>query len=588
MFNFNQFSQAVNQFELQNDAYDLTANGSKRAKLYVFTPTFLPQQTLRSFNYNFSNTLVQELASSKEQDFRKNLHQPEGTPMGNAVNLAVLPTLNGINMDTTLINNQWSFVLILDKSYPTRNGVLQTASPITRTIATGYATEEPVNPNTNTVNPHAILMFTKVDVINVAPRMSGGEFDRSYIVKEDSSIVDERIGQLSGPKNLFTMTPGELVNNTAYEPMAKDMCVAPGPSCVTNIKANEGSKKISNNEATPRHHLGNIVQALNASISSEKNLEGKNICANGVSVLDDPSIAGVIEKVATNMPNYNVTTPGNTIDVTQPMSMECLCYMYPDLHVFPIAVPTKSIWDAAPQGVQTRRNQMSSLLAASIQNLITQVGIASISFRYDSFTGPDKFGLGSKDGVFYPERWCPISTMSDKTQFSAIKWFETMFKDWLVPVIRTVGGEFRLLCHIDIGGYVLIDLIYEDERLGMSQGEGWYETSGKLGGYLTPYLGTESQWSNNASQLMELISNVASKQLYCGPFGQQPQPVFDGTAQVDLFSGFTNAGNNLNNPIPNQDMGQQAPQQPQQRKPSVRTTLKPSGSTPEILNGTLY
>ena len=566
MFDFQKFTNDIQPYGLRKDAF-AWHDQMKNAMLYVFSPNLVPTQVLRPYQYNFTGNLVDALSQTRDT-LRKVIQQPEGTPLANEINKAILPNPNGIPIDTQTISQQWSFVLIADSQHPSANSRLQTASPVVRTIATGYCTEEPINPVTGTVNPNAVLMFTKTSVTTVVPKIGPAGMHTKEICNNDIDLVDDRLGMLTN-QTLFSSTPRDLVRGFSYDQLNNEQISMPGEACLSNARG-EGAKMISNNLNTPIMQLGDIVQAVGAGIDVAETTAAGTTSAYTPSQMQDPMDVA-LDNFKLSVPGSDVVLMRGSVDTSHPMTMHQLMVMYPTLNVFRVPVPAVNSWDSSPQDVQTKRNAMSSMLAASMSNLLAGSGLASIAFRYDSYAGMSQFGLGDKNGVFHPLSWSTIVQCDDAAQANAVNLFKMLFIRNLVPVVRTLGGEFVLMCSIDIVGHILIDLIYRDE-VGLNPGEGWYETSGRLGGFVSPMVADIDTFNTNAQQLTALAHNVAGNHLLVNP-DFQFRPVINANPMDEQFSGLPPAG-----PIPS------APQQIPQPVTEARPVFVTHQSTPVIRN----
>ena len=572
MFDFQKFADNMQTYGLGQDAF-AWHDQMKHAIMYVFSPNMVPTQVLRPYQYNFSGNFIDALSDTRE-NFRSIIKQPEGTKLANDINKAIMPNPNGIPLDTQTISQQWSFVLIADSQSPSSNGRLQTASPVIRTITTGYCSEEPINPITGTINPHAILMFTKTSVTTISPSIGPHGLQSKEICNNDISLVDDKVGMMTN-QLLFSGTPRDLVKGFTYDRLNNNTISTPGDACLSNIKDGDGSKMIDNLLSTPSMQLGDIVQAIGTGITTAETEVCGTTSALTPNAMSDPLDIAI--------DNFNLAVPGSDIvlmrgslDTAHPMSMQQLCMFYPNMNVIKVPVPAINSWDSSPQDVQTKRNAMSSMLAASMSNLLAASGLASISFRYDSYAGMTGFGLGDKNGIFHPLDFATIIQSNDNEQVRAVNLFELLFKRNLVPIVRTVGGEFTLMCHIDIVGHMLIDLLYRDEY-GLNPGEGWYETSGKLGGFTNPMIADQDTFNTNAQQLTALAHNVAGNHLAGNPNFQFGSPLINSNTIDYQYTG-------------DQSMGMQpqqsvSPQPQQQPVPVSAPVFKTHQVTPVIRTG---
>ena len=548
MFDFQKFTNRLQDYSLGQDAF-AWHDQMKNAVLYVFSPNMVPTQVLRPYQYNFTGNFIDALSQTHD-NLRKVVMQPEGTPLANDINKAIMPNPNGIPLDTATINQQWSFVLIVDSQHPSMNARLQTASPIIRTITTGYCSEEPVNPITSTPNPDAILMFTKTSVTTISPRIGPAGMTTKEFCTNDVDLVDDRVRMMTN-QTLFSGTPRDLVKGFGFDRLNNDTLMMPGEACLSNVKDGDGAKMISNQLSTPNIQLGDIVQAIGTGIEVAETTSNGTTSALTPDVMSDP-LDIALDNFNLSVPGSDVTMMRGSLDTSHPLHLRQLMIFYPNLQIFRVPVPPINSWDTSPADIQTKRNAMSSMLSASMSNLLAASGLASIAFRYDSYAGMTGFGMGDKNGIFHPINWSTIVQCDDNAQVNAVNLFKLLFTRNLVPVVRTYGGEFILMCSIDIVGHILIDIIYRDD-CSFNPGEGWYETSGKLGGFTNPMVADIGTFNTNAQQLAALAHNVAGNHLLVNPDFAFKPPIINSNPMDMQYTGSMQP----------QYETQQQPQQPQ-------------------------
>lgn len=536
-FNFETFTDRVDQFKAGNDAFNWT-RAMKCARLYVFTPVVMANQFLRPYVYDFKQGLKEMLSTTSEK-LRKSLmgHATDST-LGTEIYSAIRPSADGIPLDTSPLNQQWSFFLIADSRHMSSNPLLQDASPIQRLIATGYCSEEPVNPSTGTINPHAYLVFTKTTTMHLVSSI--GASGPTFIPRcgFDVDIVDDRVAQLAHQR-LYTTTPKDLVNGI-HPSGGVDLIFTPGDADVSNIKAGPGfeAKMINNTLNTPTNQLGDIVQCIESGYTTEEafanpktNEDEYPLSGTGYGNADDSTFSDDAFLTFKNLlQSSTAVSSRQSIDTSRPWPMEELCKVFVNVDVIPVQVPIASPWDASDQGRQTARNQMSAMLSSSLPNLLVETGLASMNFRYDSYSGPSAFEFGSSGGIFHPLGWSTIANCTPKQQETCVEQFKSLFIMHIVPIIKTARGEFTLMACLDVTGYILIDLEYLDD--GVLPGtDGWYETNAKLGGYMTPMMAPEKIFEHNATQLVslqQLLTDTRRGRTYRFP---TPRPILDATGE---------------------------------------------------------
>ena len=512
MFNTEAFQHDIQQRSVPNAAAQVVDSG-KRAMLYVFTPTIIPSQFLRPYQYNFNGNLVDEIVTAKE---RLNCAvAPNGLGLSSdLVNKSILPTASGIPIDTTGLQTQYTFVLVADTSpsVSTRRSAL---SPTTRLIATGFCTDEPINMHSidKSINPSAILMFTKTNTSYISPTMGSFGIENKVSSASDLDVVNEMNGLLAN-QDLFLATPQDIRSTVFSGGVNSDGTImgAYGELCLNNVKQNESGKLISGALKTPKIQLGQIMQALDRSIDYTTALN------DGFSSNIGPDVMPDMAETARSAFDQNVAgsrqpLPRSGIDTSRPISMADLVYMFPNLDIIPIEIPLASAWDSTPQDAMTARNSMSSMLSASLSNLVPSCGLADIMFRYSSYATVGPSVTTSQYGVWKIDKYDMLVPCPQHKEESAVITFQNYFEMELAPILKVVRGDFDLFAYVDVMGYILIDLVFKDDHLTMNQYEGFYETSSRLGGLLNPMVADLGVLNHNAIQLDTLVTDTIDKKL---------------------------------------------------------------------------
>lgn len=524
MFNAESFQHDMQQRSVPGSVSHFAADTGKRATLYLFTPSIIPNQVLRPYQYNFNGNLVDQIISAKEK--MTCAVAPNGLGISSdLVNTAILPSTGGVPLNTTSLQTQWTFVLVADTS-PTAAVRRSALSPTTRVIATGFCSEEPVNIHTNTPNPRAVLMFTKTNTTYVTPQAGQFGVNMQITNASDLDVVSELNGQIAN-QDLFLATPQDIRSTVFTGGVGTDGQIvgAYGELCLNNVKQGDSGKLISGDLKTPKIQLGNIMQALDRSVDYVSSI------SDGISNGIGPSVMPDNVDMARAMFDQNVAgsrqlLPRSGLDTSKPISMHDLIYIFPNLDIVPFEIPMASAWDATPQDSMTARNSMSSMLSASLSNLVPACGLANIMFRYSSYAQTGPLTFNSNMGVWKIENYGMLVETPPQKQENAIKMFQNYFEMELVPILKCVRGDFDLLAYVDVMGYILIDLVFKDDYLTMNQHEGFYETSSRLGGFMNPMVADYNVLHHNAIQLDTLVADTITKKLgpeqYFKPIIQTP------------------------------------------------------------------
>lgn len=511
MFNVDTFKHDMQQRAVPGSVAHFVADPGKRAMLYLFTPSIIPNQMLRPYQYNFNDNLVDQIVTAKEK--MSCAVAPNGLGLNSElVNKSILPTAGGIPLNTTGLQTQWTFVLITD-TCPDPSMRRSTMSPTTRVIATGFCSDEPINIQTGTPNPAAVLMFTKTNTTYVAPNIGNNGISYKVTNAADLDIVNEMNSMMTN-QDLFLATPQDIRSTVFSGGVGADgqTIGAYGELCLNNVKQGESGKLVSGEMKTPKVQLGAIMQALDRSVDYTISLN------DGVSSGIGPSCVPDMTDMARTMFDQNVagskqSLPRSGIDTSKPISMQELLYLFPNIDIVPFEIPLASAWDATPQDAMTARNSMSSMLSASLSNLVPACGLSNIMFRYSSYAQMGPMHMTSTMGTWKIESFGVLVEMSPLKQEQAIVQFQNYFEMELAPILKCVRGDFDLLAYVDVMGYILIDLVFRDDYLTMKQEEGFYETSSRLGGFLNPMVADINVLHHNAIQLDTLVADTINKKM---------------------------------------------------------------------------
>lgn len=536
MFNVDAFNSDMAKRSVPGSAAQFSGSGgaSKQATLYVFTPSMIPQQFLRPYKYDFNENLIDELVTARET--MQQSVAPNGLGLHSKhVNSAIMPNPVGIPLDTATLCNQWTFVLIIDTAPPTYDTRRVLQSPSSRIIATGFCSDEPINKLTGTPNPNAVLMFTKSNMTYITPTLGVNGPSVDLDNSNDIDVVSEINAMVTPATDLYLGTPQDIRNVTSTG-IDGEVYGSYGEICLNNIKNESSGRLINGQLKTPKIQLGQLVNSLDSCINLA---EARSSSIH--SAIDAPYLTGSAE-IAEAAFNQNVAgsqtlLPMNSIDTSKPMSLSNLMYFFPNMEIVPFEIPAASPWDTTPQDEMTARNSMSSMLSASLSNLVPACGLAHIFFRYASYTqtGPMTFNSNGR-GVWEIINFGTLVECDHKKQEACVVMFQEYFLMELVPILKLVRGDFDLMAYIDASGYILIDLNYRSD-FNQSLGAGFYETSSRLGGFVNPMLADYNTINHNATQLQSLVSNTLNRKI--GIAGVK-MPLFE--SKPDVTDGL-NGGN---------------------------------------------
>jgi len=486
--------------------FEFGAGSGAVAKLYLFTPRQLPIQVLRPHRYTFTDNFIDSIHSTAThmQLLPNTFNQPEGP--------VIAPSATGIPLDLNTINQCYSFVLIIDTKPNASFGGILSSLAETRQILIGFvvANDEPYNRATNTINPNAVLNFTHSSTIRLINGYSSRGSERDINISNYTDYINEVSGQQT-QMDMFVATPGELV---ASEIGDSGEVVDAANICVSNIRLGDESMSVDGTLKSPVCHMSKLCSALDDAISQTSSVDVTNDNMGMRVDLNPHSCAKSFFK--NNIPNTNAITPMQGLNARRPITIGSLDMMFSgSLVVKTYNIPCASQWDIYPQDQCSVKNVMSSFASMTISAVATSCALAHVVFRYASWTKNNNL-MGIPNGSWEIMGCSTLVDVPDPNkQLEILNKFKMLLETQLFPTLRHVQGDFDIMCYVNIGGEVLVDLNFLDMNSSYN-GIGFYETNTRLGGMLNPMLADSATLANNAANINKLANTYIDKE-----FGMQ-------------------------------------------------------------------
>ena len=478
------------------------------ARLYIFTPRQLPQQILRSHQYNFTPDFIDEMSNSNNGlELLPNRFVRNGQPV-------ICPIGNGIPVDLRTLNTMYSFVLIIDKAMGSRFNNMS-ANGGTRQLLIGFivASEEPYNRLTLTVNPNAILNFTHSTMIRMLPEYGSNGMNNNLYLGNDTDYVNEMVAQQL-PVDTYLMTPQDLVSSEVGQ---NGETINAADMCISNIKlsgvngTSGQSKAVNSMLRSPVHHLSLICDALDSSVSQVRDAGAIKSNINLKSGWDDRDNAKSYFK--SNVPGSSTLTPAQGLSPATPISINNLDMMFHGtLSIHPYDIPVDSQWDIYPQEIVTVKNVMSSFASMTLAAITPTCGLAHIVFRYASWIKGSVIETDTDRGWQIIDCSTIVNVINPNNQLAMLNNFKRLLEAQLFPTLKQVQGDFDIMAYVNIGGEVLVDLNFLDMNSSYKN-VGFYETNARLGGMLSPMVADASVVANNSAALNSLADTFIDKDI---------------------------------------------------------------------------
>lgn len=481
-------------------------NGSE-VQLVVFSPSQHGTQVVRPYKYTMDDNLLDIFSSVPSST-------AAAAELNNAnnqsVNTAVMPDPVGIKLNTDVLNTMYSFVLVINTAPPARSRLHFSAQPRTRMILTGYFVDEPFARDALggglTPNPNAMLVFTH------------GE---KAILQDSFASASGSTLNITTAEDIIPTNISALTSNGSNLAMCDFRSVAQGSNLnilggeTENIFEFDASPDISKKTAassfddvlkSPRHQLSTIADA----VSSGHALFEDQVSIQGAASGDTFGGSGVeafLKNVNDNLSSQGCISPHQGVNPSYAMKLSELDSNYPQMNVDLVDMPFDPMYDITDQTRGNKRTIYSSLIATALSGFATNVGLASVAFRYSSYA---KTAMVPHRGGWRFEEHGTRTIVEDvdgRLLKQAVMSFKKLMESFLIPIIVNLGGDFDLMVHYDTISKTAVDLIFCDER---DDADGFFVTRNRMGGMLSPAIGSTATAEFNLTQLNRMYRHLGT------------------------------------------------------------------------------
>ena len=484
--------------------------------LFLYSPKNFGAQVIRPYIYNFTDNMIDRLTSSvsmTEAVTRSdNLKSPD-------IACAIRPEANGILLDTGVVSNSWTFLLILDLAPKYLGGDIAAIASPSRMICSGWCVDTPVveytiNSTDPVMNPNCILHITHHCFINFMDRANSIGAMPQTNVRVNNDLIDSSLDMMAANVDTYLMTPGDVIRNVHMDNGIGTRVTTEGTAAVANV--NTGAACIQSVLKSPMHHLKEIVMNLGSAIDLENSADKATRSAmdNAIGVSD--TLENVTRTFSNNVP-HSTGQPWQqmAIDVTVPITIQELDQRFPGIQVVIQKIARESQWDVIPQTEISAKVTYSSMVSAAITSIAMECGLAHIDFSYSSFV--PKLDLTASDkGVwqFRPPADIlipnPDPGIAQQQLEAAVMKFRYNLENNLFPVLKAASGDFQLHARYDANSETIVDLHFEDFSYS-TEGRGFYESSNRMSQLNNPMIGTDQQFISNGAELNKLIAGCTGK-----------------------------------------------------------------------------
>jgi hypothetical protein len=479
---------------------------SSSVKLFVFTPRIHGTVCIRPAVYNFNAGTVEELF--RGPTCKHSCAKYDGdTP--NLIK-AIVPDSQGVIMNTSHLDSMWSFILVFENGKsPTQYRTF--GSPIRRTVITGYFIDEPIAPttlytSTPIMNERAMMLFTHRSMAIITANISMTS-KPSMSIAANNDYVPQAFAMHAQVDNLSLVDAASIARSQAVMDDGSTMVTDHNGTLLKNC--HNASPILTPSVKTPRQQMMAIASAID---SASEQTQSTPIYS---SLRGDDEVEKYHENDPFNQfkqmfinsmsaPSTDIQT--NDVDASRVLPLASLMFKFQNLEVYPIKIPTTPQFEVGNQSDINVHNSMSSMVQSTVSAYAQDLGLSSIAFRYESYIRNE---MASSPGVWQLFRVTPFMAGPEITEqmVSDILYrFRTRVENDLFPVLRAFSGEFSLFVDFDMIASTVIDLQYMD----CPTNHGLYEAHNRLGGVISPAIGSGTHLVHNRASLDTLSVQMAS------------------------------------------------------------------------------
>ena len=492
---------AAGQIGLQNQ----TVGASNQATLLLFENRMVPNQYRRPYLYRFGEPFLNDLLNNiQRSDTRPYSEDDAMMPESTSAKSAILPSGVGTMVDMSQMSMYWTFVLVIDASDGTNLFGMRTTMS-TRFLYSGWVIDEPVSRN-SCINPNAVLNFSRYINFNEVPVSLGmyGATSRVNTMANWEYASTQLLSQtVRDGTQQFKITPEKAFDSVSYSPFnvgSFQFTPVIGAEITPSVNTVEFDPGMGN----PAYHLKKIVKGFKDGIVTARQHMQRDLL-DDISTDTDP----LFSNVAMNLRDGSHDCIITGIDPSRQLMLSNLIQSFPNMYVQVFRLPHQPTYGLSDAGNASRRNVLSTVVSSSMPGMLIDVGLAEVSFRYDSYdptyTGP----VNSNPGAIKLTSIGMLYQCDETTKANA--WYSLLnnLKRSIFPILKEAGGDFILMVNCAITASSLVDLHFLCENDGTSAGE-FIETNNLLGGLNTDLIGNSDQLQNNASQLFHAYTQVNS------------------------------------------------------------------------------
>jgi hypothetical protein len=477
-----------------------------KVSLYIFTPTQHNDVVVRPYIYNFNSNMVDSFinCNSIGDNFKYMMSS------GNMLD-SILPSPNGIQLNTSMLDSYYSFILIIDSAEEVRS-MLAFGQPKRRTVLTGYFYDEPLNQMTlwsssPTINPNAVMVFTHNTSLLLNSGSQYGSNTRKKInISAMHDIIPQSTESFTDLNGLALCDIGSITNAFKPDDYSEESVATGIPYALSGF--NNNSPTIHNRVKSPKEQLIDIAFGVDQAVHMAKT----DSVVYGQFGNENESLLGNDnnELFMSNLYSYfsrpDITQVQQGINSSTCITLQELINMYNNTEIIPCQVPFNPEYDVRSQSEINIQTVFSSLASKVINATAESMLISTIAFRYSSWNKANSMDRGGAWEILSANSMIGKEDDDGSGLDTAIRNFMKELEISLFPILLKAGGEFDIVANYDATGNTSIDLYFLDYY---NESHAYYTDHNRLGGMTSPALGTFDNVTHNRNQFDTLASELS-------------------------------------------------------------------------------
>lgn len=463
--------------------------------LFLFSPRRMSPQYKRPHLYDFNYNVMSSVENTIQDCLTQSINSHHKSFMfDKPVADAILPSAMGFHVDTSFIEQSWTFMLVVDnEKLPSTHHISQLlSSNPNRKLYTGVCSGEPINPiqilGNLTINPECVFYITHQTVVNTSSQHSANGTTITPYVMADVEVVQPMISSLTGTQT-YKLDPYSVKNSIQPDFTSPNSNLIHINDVEASIPAGGEAFKYKTEWNSPKHHLQKLVSGTIETLQTASVTTGAQFNFNiGPDVLNDEFNSAIGGRLKINE---------NAFLLDSVFSFSQLLSKYPTLKVEKIEIPNFIERDYADQSTISPVNKLSSLVSSVLTALLADSGLIEVAFRYTSYVPGTLSIMNNQDNfqLYNIATFCPVPDAIKMKGWNDLK---INLQRTLFDMIRQTAGEFDLMCSCSCGSetHSVLNLL----DFGVSNNT-IFETANRLGGLNSPLVGNNDNLKSNAASL---------------------------------------------------------------------------------------